>query len=61
LTEANVDKAAEAIVAAAEPVPDQRGSEDFKRAVLRTMVKRAVDIAVRRCHGEIIKGHHEYV
>jgi len=61
LTEANVDKAAEAIVAAAEPVPDQRGSEAFKRAVLHTLVKRAVDIAVRRCHGEIIKGHHEYV
>jgi carbon-monoxide dehydrogenase medium subunit len=61
LTEVNVDKAAEAIVAAAEPVPDQRGSEAFKRAVLRTLVKRAVDIAVRRCHGELIKGHHEYV
>jgi len=61
LTEANIDKAAEAIVAAAEPVPDQRGSEAFKRAVLRTLVKRAVNIAVRRCHGETIKGHHEYV
>jgi len=61
LTEANIDKAAEAIVAAAEPVPDQRGSEAFKRAVLRTLVKRAVDIAVRRCRGETIKGHHEYV
>jgi len=61
LTEANIDKAAEAIVSAADPVPDQRGSEAFKRAVLRTLVKRAVDIAVRRCHGETIKGHHEYV
>ncbi|MAF84728.1 MAG: xanthine dehydrogenase family protein subunit M [Gammaproteobacteria bacterium] len=61
LTEANIDKATEAIVAAADPVPDQRGSEDFKRAVLRTLVKRAIDIAGRRCHGEIIKGHHEYV
>jgi len=61
LTETNIDKAAEAIVCAADPVPDQRGSEDFKRAVLRTLVKRAVDIAVRRCHGETIKGHHEYV
>ncbi len=61
LTEANIDKAAEAIVAAAEPVPDQRGSEDFKRAVLHTLVKRAIDIAVRRCHGETIKGHREYV
>lgn len=61
LTDANIDKAAEAIVAAAEPVPDQRGSEDFKRAVLRTLVKRAVDIAVRRCRGETIEGHHEYV
>ncbi len=61
LSDANIEKAAEAIVAAAEPVPDERGSEDFKRAVLRTLVKRAVDIAVRRCHGETIKGRHEYV
>jgi len=60
LTEAGIDKATEVIVAAAEPVPDQRGSEDFKRAVLRTLVKRAMDIAVRRCRGETIKGHHEY-
>lgn len=61
LTDANIDKATEAIVAAAKPVPDERGSEDFKRAVLRTLVKRAIDIAVRRCHGETIKGRHEYV
>ncbi len=61
LTKAGIDKATETIVAAAEPVPDQRGSEDFKRAVLHTLVKRAVDIAVRRCHGETIRGRHEYV
>jgi carbon-monoxide dehydrogenase medium subunit len=61
LTEANIDKAAQAIVAAAEPVPDQRGAEDFKRAVLHSLVKRAVDIAMRRCQGETIGVHREYV
>jgi len=60
LTASNIDKAAETIVAAADPVPDQRGSEAFKRAVLLTLIKRAIDIAVRRCNGETIKGHHEY-
>jgi len=61
LTAAGIDKAAEAIVAAADPVPDRRGSEAFKRAVLHTLVKRAIDIASRRCHGETIRGHHEYL
>jgi len=28
--------------------------------VLLTLIKRAIDIAVRRCNGETIKGHHEY-
>jgi carbon-monoxide dehydrogenase medium subunit len=60
LTADLVDRAADAAVAAADPVEDQRGSPEFKRQVLRTLVKRAVGIAQRRCNGETVENHHEY-
>ncbi len=55
-----IDLAAEAAVAAAEPVEDMRGSEAFKRAVLAVLVKRAIDAAVRRCKGEQVEMSHDY-
>jgi carbon-monoxide dehydrogenase medium subunit len=55
-----IDLAAEAAVAAAEPVEDMRGSEAFKRSVLAVLVKRAIDAAVRRCKGEQVEMSHEY-
>ncbi|MDH3512136.1 MAG: xanthine dehydrogenase family protein subunit M [Gammaproteobacteria bacterium] len=60
LSEENIQKAAEAAVAAADPVDDQRGSPDFKRAVLGVLVRRAIGIAVRRCNGESVENSHEY-
>jgi carbon-monoxide dehydrogenase medium subunit len=60
LSEENIERAAEAAVAACDPVDDQRGSPDFKRSVLRVLVKRAVGIAVRRCSGEAVESNHEY-
>ncbi len=60
LTDAVVDRAAEAAMAAAEPVDDQRGSAEFKRQVLLTLVKRAISVAQRRCNGETVESHHEY-
>lgn len=60
LTAGVIDKAAEAAVAAADPIEDQRGSPEFKQQVLRTLVKRAIGIAQRRCNGETVENHHEY-
>ncbi|TDJ44396.1 MAG: xanthine dehydrogenase family protein subunit M [Gammaproteobacteria bacterium] len=60
LSEKNIEQAAEAAVAACDPVDDQRGSPAFKRSVLRVLVKRAVGIAVRRCGGESVESSHEY-
>jgi len=60
LSKQNIEKAAEAAVAAADPVEDQRGSADFKKSVLRVLVKRAVSIAARRCGGESVENSHEY-
>ncbi len=45
--------AAQAAAEAAEPVSDQRGSEEYKRAVIRTLTSRALLKAVGRATGEI--------
>lgn len=60
LTEAVINKVAEAAVAASDPIEDQRGSAEFKKAILHTLTKRAIDIASRRCRGETIEASHEY-
>lgn len=41
-------------VAAARPSSDNRGSAEYKREVIGVLVRRALDIAVRRHRGEII-------
>lgn len=60
LTAGVIEKAAEAAVAATDPIDDQRGSPEFKQQILRTLVKRAIGIAQRRCNGETVENHHEY-
>lgn len=60
LTEDVIGKAVEAAVAATDPIDDQRGSMEFKQQILRTLVKRAIGVAQRRCNGESIENHHEY-
>lgn len=60
LSEDAINKAAEAAVAATDPIDDQRGSPEFKQQVLRTLVRRAIGIAQRRCNGETVENHHEY-
>ncbi len=58
LDEAQLAKAAEIIVAASDPPPDARGSEAFKRAMLRSLVVEAVARAHARARGEnVTKGH----
>ncbi len=60
LTADQINKAAEAAVAAADPFDDQRGSVGFKQQLIATLTKRAIGIAQRRASGETIKNSHEY-
>ncbi len=55
-----IDKAADAAVAAADPVDDQRGSAEFKRQLIAHLTKRAIRIAERRAAGEQVNNSHEY-
>jgi len=55
-----LESAAETIVAASEPPPDARGSEAFKRAMLRKLVVEAGERALARCRGEEVSGGHRY-
>ncbi len=61
LSEKNIQAASEAARAAAEPQSDMRGSAEYKRALVATLVKRAISIAVRRARGEHVEAGHEYV
>ena len=60
VTETQLQRAGEAIVAAAAPSPDARGTELFKRAMLRSLVVDAGQRALARARGEKIKGGHRY-
>ena len=60
LDDAVIAKAAEAAVAAADPIEDQRGSADFKKLLIDTLVRRGVGVARRRCAGERVEVSHEY-
>jgi carbon-monoxide dehydrogenase medium subunit len=60
VTEEQLKKAGEIIVAASEPPPDARGSEAFKRAMLRSLVVEAGQRALARARGEQVVGGHRY-
>ncbi len=60
LDEKNVRAAVEAARAAADPQNDMRGSADYKRVLVGTLVKRAIGIAARRARGEWVAAGHEY-
>lgn len=53
-----IGEAARKVAAAAEPIEDIRGSQQYKRAALRSIFKRAVAIALRRAQGETIQAGH---
>ena len=55
-----IERAADAAAAATDPQSDLRGSADYKRVLLRSLVNRAVGIAVRRARGEHVEVSHEY-
>jgi len=56
-TIANVMEAARAV---AEPQSDMRGSADYKRTLVGALVKRAIEVAVRRARGEQVQVSHIY-
>jgi carbon-monoxide dehydrogenase medium subunit len=60
VTDTQLRQAGEAIVAAAAPSPDARGTESFKRAMLRSLVVDAGQRALARARGEQVKGGHRY-
>jgi aerobic carbon-monoxide dehydrogenase medium subunit len=61
LDEKNIRAASEAACTAADPQSDMRGSADYKRMLVGTLVKRAIAIAARRARGETVEAGHEYV
>jgi len=61
IDEQSIKRAADAAREAAEPQSDMRGSADYKRTLVKALVKRAIAIAVRRARGEQVEAGHEYV
>jgi carbon-monoxide dehydrogenase medium subunit len=60
VTQKTMATAVEAARAVAEPQSDMRGSADYKRTLVGSLVKRAIDIALRRARGERIEAGHIY-
>ncbi|MFQ5740067.1 MAG: FAD binding domain-containing protein [Acidobacteriota bacterium] len=60
LTEEALSRAATAAMAAAQPQSDMRGSADYKRALVKALVKRALEVAGRRARGERVEMSHYY-
>ncbi len=60
ITSAAIGAAGEAAMAAAEPHSDMRGSAEYKRVLIGSLVKRAIEIAMRRARGEHAEASHEY-
>jgi carbon-monoxide dehydrogenase medium subunit len=60
LTQAAVDRASEAARAAADPQPDMRGSAEYKRTLISSLLKRAIAMASHRAKGEQVEVGHIY-
>lgn len=60
LSEKNIQAAVEAARAACDPQPDMRGSAEYKRHLVGVLVKRALEIAVRRARGQKVEVSHYY-
>ena len=60
ITPKTIEAVAEAAMAAADPQPDMRGSAEYKRSLTGTLVKRALDAALRRARGETVEVSHYY-
>ena len=56
-----IEAAGEAAMAEAEPQSDMRGSAEYKRLLVRALVKKAIEVALKRSRGEHVEVSHEYV
>jgi len=61
LSEENIKRAAEMIIAASDPPADSRGTSDFKRAILHKLFLKAAKTALSRASGTQVDGNHSYV
>ncbi len=60
VTAKTIEAAAEAARAAADPQPDMRGSAEYKRQLVTALVKRALEVALKRARGEKVELSHIY-
>jgi aerobic carbon-monoxide dehydrogenase medium subunit len=60
ITEKSMAAAAEAARSAADPQTDMRGSAEYKRVLIAALLKRAIEIAMRRARGEPVEVGHLY-
>ena len=60
ITDKTMSTATEAARIAADPQTDMRGSADYKRTLVAALVKRAIDIAIRRAAGQSVEAGHIY-
>jgi carbon-monoxide dehydrogenase medium subunit len=60
ITPQNIDRAAESGMNECDPQPDMRGSAEYKRVLIRALVKRTAHAALRRARGEKVEVSHEY-
>jgi carbon-monoxide dehydrogenase medium subunit len=60
VSEKTIGRVMEAARAAGDPQSDMRGSADYKRTLVSALVKRAIEIAVRRARGEQVEASHIY-
>jgi len=60
VSDKSVAKACEAAQAAADPQSDVRGSADYKRVLVGALVRRAIEVSVRRARSEQVEVGHIY-
>ncbi len=60
LNDKTLSAAAETARSAADPQPDMRGSAEYKRQLIVALLKRAIQISVRRARREQVEGAHLY-
>lgn len=60
ITDKTKSAAMEAARVAADPQTDMRGSAEYKRTLVGALVKRAIDIAIRRAAGQSVETSHIY-
>jgi len=61
LTKERISAAAERAMEAAAPQPDMRGSAEYKKVLVKHVVKKGLEVSLLRSRGEQVEVSHEYV